>query len=241
LRSLPYLKGNECRHVFFSICENPERTVGIPAIIFRTDFNKYLLSLGDSTTIAWAWGSADYYRPVEQFRYDVCFQGQDGSAGLTRPACKSVQESSLLSKIVINEKFYGNYEVYEPEKAIRLKEEYLDSLFESRLSLCPCSFSNKVVRYRFYEAMAAGRVPVLIGDNCILALEDRIDYSKCSIRIAETDVNETGAILKDWLSKHSDEEIIEMGNYGHGMWLDWLNDDDWDYNWSRIVKEKLNG
>lgn len=241
LYALPYLRGNERRHVMFSICENPDRTVGIPAMIFRCDNNRHLLEAGETTTSTWPWGSQNYYNPSIAFSYDVCFQGWQGMTDLVHRACASVQKTNLKSYIKINQEFFGFIESRgETEKVEQLRKEYLDSMLASRLLLTPQSHPTGVVRYKFYEAMSAGRIPVLISDYAIPALSEKIDYSRCSLRIAESDVDQTGYILTEWLMKHTDEEIIAMGQYGHQAWAEWLDDDLWEYNWTRLIQERLN-
>lgn len=241
LKALPYLKGNERRHVFFSLREDPDRVVGIPAIIFRADFNKRLLDAGDTTTMTTPWGSPDYgeLKPIpEGFTYDVVFQGWDSGKGLTVRACESVLRTRLKARINITPAFYGVIERDDPETARVLVSEFVEGLHQSRLSLGPQSLRG-VIRYRFYEAMAMGRVPVLIGDDCIPAFGHKIDYSRCSVRIAEADVDRTGEILCDWLDNHKDDEVIAMGEYGYAMWKRWLEDDRWETTWAELVAERL--
>lgn len=238
LRALPYLNGNERRHVFLAITENPERTIGIPAIIFRCDATRHLLK-SDPTMIAWGWPSEDWYDPNAKFERDIFFQGQAGATGLTIRACESIKKSELSAHIHILDTFYGVYEVNQPEYAKQLKQQYVQLLRTSRLSLCASTKPEHVIRYRFYEALAAGRIPVLVGDYSLRALEGRVNYSKCSLWIPEKNVDNIGNFLKEWLLSHPDEELLEMGRYGYSMWKEWMNPQDWGKNWERIVLEKL--
>ena len=237
LQALPYLKGNERRHVFFSISENPRRTVGIPAIIFRTDMNRHLLEAGETTTMTWPWGSANYYQPITEFKYDVCFQGWQGMTDLVHRSCQSVSESGLTHHIQINEEFFGALESRGDPAVAELRRTYLEKMAVSRLILVPQSHPTGVIRYKFYEAMAAGHVPVLIGDYSLPALSHKIDYSRCMVQIAEDDVNRTGEILTEWLGQHGDA-VVTMGQYGHEMWARWLDDDLWNYTWAELVAER---
>jgi glycosyltransferase involved in cell wall biosynthesis len=239
LRALPYLAGNERRHVFLAITENPERTVGIPAIIFRCDFNRFLLEAGDTTTRVWGWPSDDLYDANAKFERDIFFQGQAGATGLTIRACQSIEKSELSAHINILHTFYGIYEVNQPDYAKQLRQQFIQLMRTSRLCLCASTKPEHVIRYRFYEALATGRIPVLVGDYSLRALEDRIDYSKCSLWIPEKDVDNIGNILKEWLNNHPDEELLEMGKYGYAAWKEWLNPQDWGKNWERLVIEKL--
>jgi len=83
------------------------------------------------------------------------------------------------------------------------------------------------------------RVPVHFCDNCVLPFSDRIDWGRCSITIPESEAKHTGAILTEWLSKHSDAEIREMGRYGREMWIRWLDSSKWNSLFAEIVKEKI--
>ena len=84
-----------------------------------------------------------------------------------------------------------------------------------------------------------GRIPVWVGDDCLPPFENKIDWNYCSIRIAESDVPKTGEILRHFLQTHTDQEIIEMGMYGHDMWDRYLNDDHWEGIWAEVVTERL--
>ena len=84
-----------------------------------------------------------------------------------------------------------------------------------------------------------GRVPVHACDNCVYPFADRIDYSKCSLTIKESDIDRTGEIVADFLADHNDDDIREMGEYGREMWSRWLDSSKWDSLFSAVVLEKL--
>lgn len=242
LLNLPYMKGNERRHILFSLHENPDRLIGIPAIIFRADNNKRLRDRGE-VAFTQPWGSEDWYAkmgPATNFEYDVCFQGQDNSARIAKQCCDSVVAAGLKAHVKINDTFYGVYETNgDVETTKRLKESYLQTLHASKLSLCPYSLNNGIVRYRLYETMAMARIPVLVGNDCILPLEDRIQWNKCIIRIDEKDVPRTGEILREFLKSHTDKDIRGMGQLAHWYWSEFLDDDIWEVTWAMLVTERL--
>ena len=68
---------------------------------------------------------------------------------------------------------------------------------------------------------------------------NKIDWEKCSIHIPEGDADKTGAILEDWLSKHSDSEILERGMYGREIWLRWLDSRKWNSLFAEAVENHL--
>jgi hypothetical protein len=240
--SLPYLRGNERKHLFFDLGSDSEPACfrdfpDIPAIFLRAVCDKPMLAK-NPTTLTWPWPVDDLGEYMNRpFQYDVVFQGQviQGGEGVL---LKSVQEAGLNVHIKKNNSFYGNMQWGTPEKQA-LRVEFAETMAGARLSLCHRSNPRGVMRYRFYEAMSMGRVPVLFGDDCILPFADRIDYSRCSLWLKESDAPNAGTILKDWISKHCDDEIIEMGKYGRAAWESWLKRERWNVIVEQVVRERL--
>lgn len=245
IAELPYLKGNEARHAFYCISDRPTRTLGLPAITFRADCNAALKSV-EPSTIPWPWPvnpTRDIDRfahePRQGFKYDVCFVGWN-STPLTREAVDSCQ--NLTGYFALANQFYGTWETEQRTQLLKEKRfEFLDSMHNSRLSLCARSIAVGVVRYRFYEALAMGRIPVHINDGECLPFQNKIDWDKCRLKIPEHEVGKTGAILREWLDHHTDKEILERGNYGKEMWQTWLDGSKWDELFGFCASERLAG
>lgn len=68
-----------------------------------------------------------------------------------------------------------------PEQAVM---DYADILARSRFTLCPAGAATS--SFRFFEALRAGSVPVIISDE--LVLPEGPDWTKCSVRVAENDI-----------------------------------------------------
>jgi hypothetical protein len=201
----------------------------------RADATKEILE-HDPNTVGWPWPVNDLWRPHEGFQYDVCFQGW-ASTPLTNIVCNSVKETKLSAHIQVHDYFFGYH--YDDPAYAHLRVSFQDTLSKSRLSLVPRSLPEGVVRYRFYEALSMGRVPVHFCDGRVMPFANKIDYDKCSIHIPENLAVNTGVILTDWLHNHSDEQIIEMGLYGRKMWDTWLNSDKWGDLYKVVIEEHL--
>lgn len=241
--ALPYLRGNEARHVFFSLSENPKRALPINALAFRTDHNQRLRDAGNTYARTWAWGVddlSDYVKlPADGFAFDVHAQ-MWASTPLTDETVESCKRAGLTVHDRRNHFFYGTLETNKDERLAELRQTFLDTMRVSRLVLVPRSRAG-VNRYRFFEAMSCGRVPVLFCDECLLPCADKIDYTRCSIKINERDAAWTGTILKEWLSSHTGHELIEMGLYGRVMWNRYLNSQRWESVWGELTVEHLEG
>jgi hypothetical protein len=236
LLNLPYLKGNERRHVMFNLGEWMGVSLGIPAIMIRCDTTKRLLTQ-DPTAVAWPWPVEDLGAWIDRpFETDVVFRGWV-STPLTDTVCDSVLNTpSLKSHIYRSNRFYG---YIEPEEQKVLHQSFLETLAASRLSLCARSIPEGVVRYRLYESLSMGRVPVHFCDGCVMPFADRIDWDFCTLTIPEADAPAAGDIIADWLGENTDEKIRERGAYGRAMWDRWLNSAKWDQLFAEVTKERL--
>ncbi len=232
--ALPYLRGNELRHVFWNCGDDQQTWYDLPCLFIRCDATKQIVA-HDPNTVGWAWPVDDLYRPPEPFEYDVVFQGW-ASTDLTNVVVESVRRAGLKAHLQTHDFFWG-YHSEDPAYA-HYRTSFLDTLSRSRLSLVPRSIPG-TLRYRFLESISMGRVPVLLCDGAVLPFSDEIDWAKCCIVIEERDAGNVGDILIDWLKQHSDETIRAMGNYGREMWDQWLNRDKWSNLFTYAVGKHL--
>jgi len=73
---------------------------------------------------------------------------------------------------------------------------YLELMLETQFALCPRG--NGMYSYRLAEAMAAGAIPILVGDNAVLPFEDLIDWRSFAIVVPEKDVLDIPAIARSF-------------------------------------------
>jgi hypothetical protein len=88
------------------------------------------------------------------------------------------------------------------------REQFVASIRDSLCTLAPRGDGNYSLR--FYEALALGRIPILIDTDMVLPLEDQIIYDKFIIRIPFQKLPELPELLLAWYDSHSDEEIRSM-------------------------------
>lgn len=237
LQNLPYLAGNESRHVVWNCADDYNDLLGMgPVLALRCDATKAIVG-HEPRTRAWPWPVDDLWAPFEGFEYDVVFQGW-ASTPLTNVAVDSVRAQENLHSHLETYPFFYGYHYHDPAYA-HYRVSFIDTLRRSRLSLVPRSIPAGVIRYRFYEAMSAGRVPVHFNDGRVLPWADKIDYSLCSIHLPESDAANAGPILAEWLAHHHDDDIRAMGAYGRAMWQRWLAPDDWDERFAEAVTQYL--
>lgn len=228
---LPYLAGNERRTMAWNLADDMAIEYPCGPLYLRAESTR-ALQLKCETVQGWPWPVEDLWpaglRQADDtapFTYDVCFQGW-ASSDLTNAVCESVQrQAGLRSHIQLHKFFYGYHDT-DPAYA-HYRQSFIETLRASRLSLVPRSIPAGVIRYRFYEALSAGRVPVHFCDGRVLPWATKIDYAECSLHIDEKRAAEAGEIIAWWLVRHDDNDIRRMGRYGRIAWQRWLNRDKW--------------
>lgn len=240
--ALPHLKGNEARHVFFSLSEFPDRPLPVTeALGFRTDHNERLARYNPNV-MTWCWGVEDLSRyiapPKEGFHFDVHAQmwASTPTSALTVQSCEG---AGLRVHNSLNNFFYGTLETAEDERLPELRRTFLESMQRSRLVLVPRS-RLRVNRYRFYEALSMGRVPVLIGDGVTLPFPDSPTWEQCMLRVWEHEAHNVGALLRYFLEHISDEELRVRGWAGRELWETCLKNEVWEEVWGECVAKQLN-
>jgi hypothetical protein len=103
-----------------------------------------------------------------------------------------------------------------------VKREYIAFLRRTRFILCPRGLG--VGSVRIFEAMKAGRVPVIISDKYVLP--SGIDWDSCAVRIREKDINNIPTILEsrlpDWPQMAINARSIWQNNFSNKHFLRYL-------------------
>lgn len=241
LNRLPHFSGNESRHVFFDCSDNFTKPINLPILFIKCDARTWMLK-DDPNTIQVAWPVEDYAEciPVPEggLKYDVSFHGwlSTETRRLSSDACKN--DPRLKSDIAQYEDFTG-YCYHLPE-GIRRRAEFRRSMHESRICLCPESIPG-VLPYRFFEAMSAGRVPLLVGSDYVLPFEGEIPYGEFVIRCQRTEANEANkrAWNRIYNMANSDQELRERGLMARYYWEKFLDSRKWPEIMAEAVRAKL--
>lgn len=216
---LPYWQGNEQRHVFYFCSDGPD-PVGIPSIMFRQSFYK---QRRDANVIAWPYAVDDFEAlsgaDFDALPYDVSFVGSRVSHKCRIESFDSVAATPEIKSFLDDSKLHwGKIENTAIGKARR--QMFIDSMANSRMVLA--ARGGGLSCYRFFEAMSAGRVPILLADDWELPHSDLIHWDWAIVHIPESDARLVGLFLKSYIKQKSPHELAEMGEYARGMWQSYL-------------------
>lgn len=236
VQRLPHYKGNEARHVMY-FCSDGAEPTGLPCIMFRQSFYK---DRADVNAVAWPYAVEDfgelYCDDFTSLKYDVSFVGSKVSHKCRIESFDSVANTPGLDSFLDDSKMHWG-QVEHTDVGKQRKELFIQSMRDSALVLA--ARGGGLSCYRFFEAMSAGRVPVLFADDWRLPHQDLIDWRKCIIQIPESRAKEAGPILLELLHRTSNEELAEMGREARLAWVQYLAPAKWDKMMERCVRGRL--
>ena len=89
-------------------------------------------------------------------------------------------------------RLHANFLLTSPEDPLpadQQKQRFLANLFSAEYTLCGSGYGN--YSYRFYEALSAGRVPVLLDSDVLLPFEEQIPWAELIVRVPITELGTT--------------------------------------------------
>lgn len=234
MNRLLHFRGNEQRFVFFH-CSDDEKLYNEKCLFIRCNTRDWYL-VHDPNTISWPWPVEDFKDNIEtdQFLFDVTFQGWISSAP-RRQSVASVT-NDLRCDIATYRDFYGY--IGGTNEGLRRRKEFLRSMNQSRVALCPESIPG-VFPYRFFEAMSAGRVPCLVGSHYVLPFADEIPYDKFCIFVRADHADRTAESIVRFIESHTDDEIKALGKMAREYWDRYLNSEKWVQMMTYAVEKKV--
>ncbi len=239
LERFPFIEGREERHVFFDCSDYDTVYDRKNCTLIRCNL-KAFMKAAHPNSISWAWPVEDFAECVELpeggFRFDVSFQGWLSTPARIESAAACKRNTELQADIATYPDFCG-YIYYTPE-GIRRRAEFRRSMRESRVALCPESIPG-VLPYRFFEAMSAGRIPLLVGSDYVLPFEQEIPYDDFILRCPAASAATADEVALAFVRSHSDAKIIERGLEARHYWRTYLNREDWPRTMAEAVRKRL--
>jgi hypothetical protein len=101
-----------------------------------------------------------------------------------------------------------------------MRREYVDSVFSNLYALCVRGAGNW--SYRFFEALSAGRIPVLIDTDCVLPLDTSLDWDTHVCRIPIDRIEEASRLLANYHEQHDEEQLRSKQRRNRALWRERL-------------------
>lgn len=134
-----------------------------------------------------------------------------------------LQQSALVEPNFIIRNSYSGHSAtikIDPQQA---RKEYIENMLHSDYALIIKGDGN--YSYRFYEALSLGRIPVLLDTDCVLPLEDIIDYDEFILRVPYQDLYRIDQYIAQHYQAASSEEFEGMQRRGREVFEEHLRVD----------------
>jgi hypothetical protein len=105
------------------------------------------------------------------------------------------------------------------------REAFLRNLFTAPYALAMRGKGNHSVR--FYEILAAGRVPVFVNTGCVLPFEDEIDWNALTVWIEDAEVPSIGDRVLDFHRRTDADAFTELQRRVRRVWETRLTPEPW--------------
>lgn len=245
LGRFPFMAGHEEKHVFFDCSDFDTVYTRKNPILFRCNLKRHMLE-AHPNSISMAWPVEDFAECVELpeggFKYDVSFHGWMSTETRIHSATACRKNGALKADVAgyadftgyLHDRVSGKWTL----EGTRRRAEFRRSMRESRVALCPESIPG-VFPYRFFEAMSAGRVPLLVASDYNFPFAAEIPYSDFALTCERADAAYADRIVLQFVRTHSDSEIHYMGMMARKYWERWLNSADWPRLMAYAVQQKV--
>ncbi len=239
LNRLPYFRGNESRHAFFDCSDNFKAAINLPIMFIRCDVRTWMLPQ-DVNTLSTPWPVEDFseciYPPAGGFTADVSFHAWLSSDVRRQASAACIANPEIRCDTACYSNFFGH--ITDKAELDRRRLAFRASMKRCRTALCPESIPG-VLPYRFFEAMSAGRVPILVGSDYVLPFSDEIDYSAFTLFCERDDASNADKAVVKFCGQTPDDKILEMGLLARAAWVKWLDTSRWAELHAYSVQKQL--
>ena len=127
-------------------------------------------------------------------------------------------DTKILSDFILRDKYRAG--INQEEAKADTTKEFFENIYNNPYTFCLRGGGNFSVR--FYETLAVGRIPVLLDTDCLLPLDNMIEWNKHAFVISERNDNSLSDKLRNLHSKLSpqDFETMQVGN--RKLWENYL-------------------
>jgi hypothetical protein len=100
------------------------------------------------------------------------------------------------------------------------RKEFLENLFDCPYNICVRGKGNHSVR--FYETLAAGRIPLFVNTGCVLPLASEIDWRQHALWIEECEIPRIGELARLQHGAIGPERFAAMQRANRELWERYL-------------------
>jgi hypothetical protein len=129
-------------------------------------------------------------------------------------------QPGVRTNFIAHEHFFGGGSVSESLRP-KARQDYYENFITSDYGLAVRGFGN--FSFRFYEIMAAGRIPVLIDTDCVLPYDFIHDYREFCVIVPESEIDRVGDYVLRFHARFSPDDFRDLQIRIRRFWEEWLS------------------
>lgn len=157
-------------------------------------------------------------------RLSVALRRPVRDPGVRAVALQRLRESTLVdTNIVMRTSFWGGALSGDDsvDRMQTARREYVRNMVDSDYVLCARGSGN--FSYRLYETLSCGRIPVFVDTDCVLPLEDEIDWRTLCVWVDARRVDTIADSVRSFHERLSPEAFVELQRRARATWEELLS------------------
>ncbi len=122
-----------------------------------------------------------------------------------RKKALAILKRSKLNCDIVVRRFYSLHQKSGSFNADEVRNTYVENLRNNDFALCARGDAN--ASQRFYEALSASRIPLFVDTDCVLPLEEIIDYDKVMLRVSWRDLAVFPQKVREFVTRASASDV----------------------------------
>ena len=161
---------------------------------------------------------------------------------LNMPLSGTRLRSKILKKLINDKQIDTNFIIrsHSYKKKInkeQYKFEYWNNMMRSPFILCIRGTGN--FSKRFFEALALGKIPILIDTDCVLPFDNFIEWNNHCLIIDESEHEDIPNIMANFINTTSVNKFKEIQIMNRNLWIEYLSFSGFYYSAIKRYKIKL--
>jgi len=153
-----------------------------------------------------------FNKNIESHKHGIYFR---------KKVIRVLKKCDKMEKRFIVRKSYSSHESTIELPVKEARKQYIENIIDSDFSLAVRGNAN--ISCRFYEILSLGRVPLFVDTDCVLPLEDMIDYKKFVLFVDYKNMTDICAIVNRFYSEIDNDEFVRMQKTARDVYEKYLN------------------
>ncbi len=133
------------------------------------------------------------------------------------------RSSDLQTNFIMRKKYRAGYRTKEKDPFHSTRVEFVNNIYESDYTVCMRGGGNFSVR--FYETLVLGRIPIFINTDCILPLDDMVNYKDYMVWVEESELPFINQKILDFHNSLNQKKFTELQHACRELWETYLTKD----------------